>query len=183
MVTLEQVDQMRKRTNCSYEEAKFFLEKHNGDVLEAIVDFEKSKNGTKTGSYNTRDFDSKRQINDFWQSVSKLIRKGFETRVVIEGSNNVFIDIPVNILLLFVIFASYIVIPALLILLLLGYKLSIRKSHGEVVDISSMVQDVTSRNTNRNQNKNQNQNVQHQPQDIAVNTEEQKNDYNEIIIE
>lgn len=174
MVTLEQVDQMRKRTNCSYEEAKFFLEKHNGDVLEAIVDFERSKNSTKFGN----SYDSKKQINDFWQSVSTLIRKGFETRVVIEDNNsNVFINIPVNIMLLFIIFAAYIVIPALLILLLLGYKINIRKPRGDVVDISSIVQDATGGGINRNEN------VQHKPQESAGNPEEQKSNYNEMIIE
>jgi translation elongation factor EF-Ts len=38
---MEQIDEMRKRTNCSYQEAKELLEKNNGDLLEAIVEFEK----------------------------------------------------------------------------------------------------------------------------------------------
>lgn len=173
MITLEQVDQMRKRTNCSYEEAKFFLEKHNGDVLEAIVDFEKSKRNTRNMNN-----DPKKNASDFWQSVSALIRKGFETRVVIEDSNyNVFINIPVNILLLFIIFAAYIVIPVLLIMMLLGYKLSIRKPRGEVVELSKIMHNVAGNGSNSNQN------VQQQNQETAVKQEEQKDNYNEMIIE
>lgn len=53
MITLEQVDQLRKRTNCSYEEAKVLLEKHNGNVLDAIVEFEKSK-GKRSFGYDDK---------------------------------------------------------------------------------------------------------------------------------
>jgi len=173
MITLEQVDQMRKRTNCSYEEAKFFLEKHNGNVLEAIVDFERTKNSTKNVSYS-----SSRHGNDFWQSVAGLIRKGFETRVIIEDrNNNAFVSMPVNIMLLFMIFASYIVIPALLILLLLGYKLTIRKSAGEVVNISSLVQEAAGKMTKEVSN------VPQKKDETPVTSEEMQNSYNEITIE
>jgi len=41
-ISLELIDEMRKRTNCSYQEAKELLEKHNGDIIEAIIEFEKS---------------------------------------------------------------------------------------------------------------------------------------------
>ncbi|AGI39453.1 DUF4342 domain-containing protein [Thermoclostridium stercorarium] len=171
MITLEQVDQMRKRTNCSYEEAKFFLEKHNGDLLEAIVDFEKNKNGTKTQS-----FISGKNAGDFWQSVSKLIKQGFVTRVIIEDNErNVIINVPVNIMLLFVIFASYIVIPILLILLLLGYKLSIRNTGREETGVSSAVRDITAVMESNDLPQNQ--------QGSQLNDENIKDNYSEIIIE
>ena len=54
MITLELVDQMRKRTNYSYEEGKILpWKKHNGDVLEAIVDFEKIKTAQKAAITTT----------------------------------------------------------------------------------------------------------------------------------
>lgn len=179
MVTLERVDQMRKRTNCSYEEAKFFLEKHNGDVLEAIVDFEKSKSNSKYAYNNdSPNYNNKKQMNDFWLSVKRLIQKGFEYRVVIEDKGNVFLNIPVNIMLLLVICISYIAIPAILLMLLLGYKLSIRKPQGEEVDISSMMKDMTGKFTCQNTTE------QNQSQDVPVpEAEEQKEDYNEMTIE
>jgi len=172
MITLELVDQMRKRSNCSYEEAKFFLEKHNGDVLEAIVDFERSKSSARFINN-----DAKKQVNNLWQSVCALIKKGFETRVVLEGNNHVLINIPVNILILFTIFTSYIVIPLLIIMLMLGYKLSIVKSKGEVVNISKIIDNVTGNGLNKDPN------VQQQKQEITVASEEQQNNYNEMTIE
>lgn len=172
MITLEQVDQMRKRTNCSYEEAKFFLEKHNGDVLEAIVDFEKSTKGTKA-STNT----GGKQANDFWQSIGGLIRKGFATRVVIEDNQkNNFMSVPVNVMLLLIIFASYLVIPALLIILLLGYRINIRKPKGETVDISSIVSDAAECPKNTSD-------TQAALEETSSGSERQPDNYNEITIE
>ncbi|NLK68263.1 MAG: DUF4342 domain-containing protein [Clostridiaceae bacterium] len=174
MITLEQVDQLRKRTNCSYEEAKELLEKHDGNVLEAIVDFERSKN-TKY-NYNSSSYNRKEKQKDFWLSVKQLIQKGFENRVVIENENGVLVNIPVNIMILIVIFVAYIAIPLFIILLFLGYKISIRKPQGDGVDISSMMNDIKHKFTSQN----------HAPQkeDMAApNNQEQNNDYNELTIE
>jgi len=43
MITMEQVDEFRKRTNSSYEDAKYFLERNKVDVLDSIIDFERRK--------------------------------------------------------------------------------------------------------------------------------------------
>ena len=50
MITIEQIDEFRKRTHSSYEDAKFFLEKNNGDILDAIIDFERTKTGRNQSS-------------------------------------------------------------------------------------------------------------------------------------
>ena len=39
------IDEFRRRTNASYEEARYYLERCNGDLIEAIVAFEKSGRG------------------------------------------------------------------------------------------------------------------------------------------
>lgn len=41
MITIEQIDELRKRLDVSYEEAKEALEACNGDMLEAIIYLEK----------------------------------------------------------------------------------------------------------------------------------------------
>lgn len=43
MVTLEQIDELRKRVNVSYEEAKKTLEKNDGDLIKSIIELEKKK--------------------------------------------------------------------------------------------------------------------------------------------
>lgn len=182
MITLEQVDQLRKRTNCSYEEAKALLEKHNGDVLEAIVEFEKSRNNKNytnhNGSWDNTEW--KRQGRDFWIKCRELIQKGFENKVIVEDRKGILFSVPVNIMLLFIIFVSYVTIPMLIILLLLGYRISIKKAEGKEYDLSSMVRDATDRFTGRTQQPQQNPMP---PQAQNVPAEVKQDDYNEITIE
>jgi len=42
MITIEQIDELRKRLDVTYEEAKEALEACNGDMLEAIIYLEKT---------------------------------------------------------------------------------------------------------------------------------------------
>lgn len=57
VVTLEQVEKLRDKTHISYEEAKTVLERHNGDILEALIELErrgKASTGATGGFYTTR---------------------------------------------------------------------------------------------------------------------------------
>jgi len=95
--------------------------------------------------------------------------------IIEDNERNVIINVPVNIMLLFVIFASYIVIPILLILLLLGYKLSIRNTGREETGVSSAVRDITAVMESNDLPQNQ--------QGSQLNDENIKDNYSEIIIE
>lgn len=171
MVTLEQVDQLRKRTNCSYEEAKELLEKHNGDVLEAIVDFERNRKGK---SYSA----GHRGSSDFWKKVREVIQLGFDNRIAVEDGKGIMLNIPVNVMILLVIFIPYIMIPAFILLLLLGYKISIKKAEGSEVNISAMVKDATNKFAGTSQHQ---QPVRPENQEVVQAPE--KDGYNEITIE
>lgn len=57
VVTLEQVEKLKEKTNVSYEEAKAVLERHNGDILEALIELErrgKAQTAAAGGFYTTR---------------------------------------------------------------------------------------------------------------------------------
>ncbi|NLO39615.1 MAG: DUF4342 domain-containing protein [Ruminiclostridium sp.] len=182
MVTLEQVDQLRKRTNCSYEEAKALLERHNGDVLEAIVEFEKGKQNKSFSNYNgcCDNQEWKKRGGEFWQKFKELIQKGFENKVIIEDKNGVILNMSVNILLLLIIFIPYITLPALLLVLILGYKLSVKKVEGKEYNISSMVREAADRFSGRCQQQPQ---ASQPAQAPNVPAEMPKDDYNEMTIE
>ena len=140
-INMEQIDEMRKRTNCSYQEAKELLEKHNGDLIDAIVEFEKKHSqGSKSTS-------SSKKESGFVTKVKDLVQKGFLTRFVIEKEKNTILNIPVNILILAVIITMPIfwLYPVLFILIyLMGYKIRIRKE-GQEVDINEIVDGIGSK--------------------------------------
>lgn len=139
-ISMEQIDEMRKRTNCSYQEAKELLGKNNGDLLEAIVEFEKK--------YGHRDKHKHQERKQGKARVKELIRKGFLTRFMIEKENTTILNIPVNILIL----AVFVTIPAfwawpvvLVAVYLMGYKIRIRKEEGQDVNLSAMVDELGSK--------------------------------------
>ncbi len=135
MITIEKIDDFRKRTNSSYEDARFFLERHQGNVLEAIIDFEKSKRHAKPAS-------GPRQRVDFWQKAAELIQKGFDLRMSVEDAEGqCLFTVPVLLLILllpgwpFVLFGC-------LGLVLLGYKLSFRDIKSTSVDVKKIFEHI-----------------------------------------
>lgn len=57
VVTLEQVERLREKADVSYEEAKALLERHQGDLLEALIELErrgKADTAATGGFYTTR---------------------------------------------------------------------------------------------------------------------------------
>lgn len=174
-ISIEQIDEIRKRTNCSYQEARELLQKHDGDIIEAVIEFEQKQGHRfkqKTGK-NEEGYGGK---------FKRLIHKGFVTRFVIEKDENTILNISLNILLLAVLFTMPIfwLYPLMLILLyLLGYKIRIRKGKGQEVDINQIVDGISSRVKTATEKISE---VGKEEDELKK--EEKKDDgYNEIIVE
>jgi len=131
-ISMEQIDELRRRTNCSYEEAKMLLEKHNGDLLEAIVEFER-KNSSKS---NSRTYNGTVSLGT---RIKQLINKGFKTRFIVEKSGETIINISVNLLILAAILLHWFLLIALAISFVLGCRFRIRKEKGESIDLNKII--------------------------------------------
>lgn len=134
MITIEQIDEFRKRTHSSYEDAKYYLEKNNGEILDAIIDFEKTRTG-KTYNYQ------KKQHDEYGKRFADILQKGFDTRVCIEDKGQTLFTIPV-ILLILLIPLWIIVLLLFVFLMMLGYKFSIRDVKNPNFNVSSLFQNI-----------------------------------------
>ncbi|NLZ73575.1 MAG: hypothetical protein GX905_07140, partial [Bacteroidales bacterium] len=67
----ELIDEFRKRTNASYDEAKYYLERTNGDLLEAVIAYEKER--TNYGQRRNTNNKGGRVLNGLIRVVQKLI--------------------------------------------------------------------------------------------------------------
>ena len=115
MITMEMIDEFRKRTNCSYQEAKLYLERNNGSFVDAIVDFEKTHNKIKD--------EKKASRGDFFN-------KALNTKFIIEHNYSTILNISVlflGILILLTLPALPVFLISLLVALILGCKISIKK--------------------------------------------------------
>lgn len=165
-ITMEQIDELRKRTNCSYEEAKSLLEKHNGSVLEAIVELEKKQR------FNNNDTN---EGKSFFDKLKALVRKGFQTRFVILNKNETILNLSINFMILVFIFAIHLAIIGLVVALFMGYTFRIRKNSGCDIDVDKIISNVTDK-------------VKKTANDIVEDTPEKKTQstdkgYNEVTVE
>ncbi|MDP4091217.1 MAG: DUF4342 domain-containing protein, partial [Bacillota bacterium] len=85
-VSLEQIDELRRRANVGYEEAKDALERNNGDIIEALIYLEKQNKAKGERNYESGLMDS----------FKRLLRQGQETRFVVRKKDNTVLNIPVN---------------------------------------------------------------------------------------
>lgn len=148
MVSLEQVEELRKRANISYEEAKKALEEANGDILEAIIILERQNkidppqgggyystkdNSKEQESYERSDSRSKSNDKEVSVSIGDLLKKlgGFIMKLIEKGNKNHFevvkngekvIKLPVTVLALLAIFMFWIIFPLMIAGLFFGFR-------------------------------------------------------------
>ncbi|MBZ9607702.1 DUF4342 domain-containing protein [Clostridium estertheticum] len=122
-INLEQIDELRKRANVSYEDAKNALEQSAGDLIEALVYLE---NQNKIRSEDTPCSES-----IFFKEVKKLIKKANETKLIVKKNDAVVLNICVTLAIILTIAAFPIVIGALILALATNHKIRIQKKNNE----------------------------------------------------
>lgn len=149
MITIEQIDEFRKRTNSSYEDAKYFLMRNNGDILEAIIDFERTKTGRQGaghGYQNERHGSSQGSFSekkeDYGRKFSDILQKGFDTRIYVEDRNSVLFSIPV-IFLLVLLPLWFLILIMFVFFVMLGYKISVRDTKNPNVNVNDFFQNIS----------------------------------------
>lgn len=129
-INLDQVDELRKRANVSYEDAKNALEQCSGDLIEALVFLEK-QNKIKPEK------DSCRQ-NSFLNVIKKLIKKGNETKLIVKKNDSVVLNISLTMLTILIVVATPIVITGFILLLVTNHKIRIQKKDHEDLEVNNV---------------------------------------------
>ncbi len=118
---LNHIDELKKRANVSYGDAKEALEQCNGDLLEALIYLEQ-QNKIKPEQNDSCSFLTK---------CKNLLKKGNNTRFVITKKGSTVLDLSVTVSVIITAFASYIVIPVLLLALFTGHRMKFEGKAGE----------------------------------------------------
>jgi hypothetical protein len=88
-ITLEKLDILRERTGVTYSEAKSVLERHNGNVIEALVDLENVKKSSWTEEFSVRS-------GEVVEKVKEYIREGNVTMIRVKHEDRTLVEIPVT---------------------------------------------------------------------------------------
>lgn len=137
MITLEQVDQVRERSNVSYQKAKEVLEETNGDVLEAIVLLESGKSGKSKAKENASDFG-----NEVIKTLKDFLKSGNVNRILVEKDEDVLMNIPVTVGAIGAIFLTSAMTVGLIAALATGCVIKIHKEDGEVINVNDKASDM-----------------------------------------
>jgi len=150
MVTLQQVEELRRYADITFNEAKEALEETNGDILEAIINLEKNgrieppKGGgyystkdsgetgeqksseAKAGTESTQKTSSSfsNLINRFTTFIGKLFHKGNRNIFEVSKNGQSTMKLPVTVLVILLLFTFWITVPLMIIGLFFGYKYS-----------------------------------------------------------
>lgn len=88
-ITLEKIDIIRDRTGVTYREAKEALEKSNGNVLEALIELDETKDTKWTEEISVRS-------GEVIEKVKGLIYEGNVNKISVKSEGRTLVEIPVT---------------------------------------------------------------------------------------
>lgn len=116
MDELDKVEQVREKTQASYEDAKAALDAHDGNVLDAIIELERSGKAHMTSasyaSYSTQVQEQSEPVSpemgraqeayrrsvgtsEFWEGVKNVFRKSIDYKLIVLSRGEEIIRVPV----------------------------------------------------------------------------------------
>lgn len=158
MITIEQVEKLRKHTGVSYAQAKEALESTDGDILEAVILLEKQQKiqpqtaETKTeeksknsdaSEKKTKDSEVNETFKDLGRFLKDLLHKGNTNRFDVIKDKKVVMMIPMTLFVLLIIFAFWFMLPLLIIGLFFGYGYRFSGSDLEKTQVNEAVEKVS----------------------------------------
>ena len=131
-ITLDKIDTLRERAGLSYKEAKDMLEKHNGSVLDALIELEE---GHKTWGEN---ISSKSDV--MMEKIKEVVRKGNVTKIVVKKDDNTIMNITVTAGAIGAVLALPATVIGLTAAIASKCTIEITKEDGEVININNMAE-------------------------------------------
>ena len=122
--SLEDIETLRARSDVSYEEAVFLLDKYDGDITRALIELEK-RGAVQKGirvSFN----------GGFADTLMAWWRRGIETRLIVDREDRVLCDLPVLMWIVGLIVGWRLIVVAAIIALVSGCHVRLKAPAGSM---------------------------------------------------
>jgi len=166
---LQKIDDILKRTNATYAEAKQALEDANDDVLEAVILIENRKNFKNTQS------SAKQKGDQMMDQIKSFIGKGNATKITIKKNGETIINIPVTAGLIGALISPFLAAAGVTTALLTQCSVEITQDDGNVIDLNQKVEDGM--NTVKNTVENGMDTVKNTMEDVVENVSEKAENF------
>lgn len=162
MITIEQVEKLKKYTGVSYSVAKEALEATEGDLLEAVILLEKQqKLHPQPENTNIRsdqgeeekvvvnkkpekkESEANETFREFVKFMKDLLHKGNTNRFDVVKDKKVVMMIPMTLFVILILFAFWFMVPVLIIGLFFGYGYRFSGSDLEKTNVNEAVEKVS----------------------------------------
>jgi len=162
MATIDQVEKLREKANVTYDEAKTALEASGDDLLDALIYLERkgkvqpppnggyynsgqqaepekeaSGNSRANATENGETFTG--TLNRFFKWCGRMIAKGNENSFEVRRNGKYVIAVPVTVLVLFLFFAFWFIVPLVVIGLFFGCRYSFKGPDLEKTDVNRVM--------------------------------------------
>lgn len=139
-IKIEAIDELRKRANVSYEEAKDALERSNGDLLEALIILEKEGNSNKDSYEKTAKSWREYGIVKF---IKRAIKKGNSYKVMVCKDEKIVVDVTLTATTIVTVVFPYAVGIAFLVALFTGHKVKVKGEQGGVQKVNDALENLS----------------------------------------
>lgn len=128
MTHLDMVEKLREKTDLSYEEAKAVLDRSNWDLLDALVELERSGRHSGTASYSTpekkpfnnapRSEKKEKTDNGFTRGMAwfwELLRKSCRNCLAAIRRDNTVLELPILVFLALLCICFWVIVPVMVV--------------------------------------------------------------------
>ena len=133
-ITLEKIELVKDRTGVSYKEAKEALEQTEGNVVDAIILIEDTIDQGSNASEG--------KVAATVALIKETIKKGNVSKIVIKRDEEIILNLPVNIGIVGTVIFPWAAVAGAIAALGTKCQIEILKNDGDVIDISSKVNDA-----------------------------------------
>lgn len=131
-ITLEMIDELKKRANVGYKDAKEALEKFDGDLVEALAYLDGEKK-IKSGNCDS---------SVLWGKCKNLISKGNKIKLSITKKESTIINVPITLVAIGGIAVPPLFIGSMGLAILTGCRIRFNNENGKECSINKHLEKV-----------------------------------------
>jgi len=130
-INLEQIDELRKRADVSYEDAKDALERFDGNMVDSLIYLEKNKR-IKSCGYQNHHHGYNHGNGDFFEKVKGLWKKGNKIRFIVTIQDKTLLNLPLAVSLIIAMLTLHYSIVVLVLALIFGCRFKFKNGTEEM---------------------------------------------------